>query len=34
LLELQEARCSFGPCRVRSGECLIGGWLAHLFFAP
>src|SRR5919199_2630801 len=30
LLELQQAGCGLGPCRVRGGE----WWLAHLFFAP
>src|SRR5438105_14142011 len=34
LLELQQAGCGLGPCRVRRGGCMIGGWLAHLFFAP
>src|SRR5436305_8594217 len=34
LLELQQAGCGLGPCRVRSGGCMIDGWLAHVFFAP
>src|SRR5437588_6592605 len=34
LLELQQAGCGLGPCRVRGGGGLIGGWLAHLFVDP